>query len=139
LEKRAEQVLPGSEGGWGEGWGWGKVGEMTQTMYIHTNKWINNKKILKNKNLKNFIWIWELIVNRMWIGWVFWLGLVNVFLVNHRSISTACCCWLYSFQTLMSVKITPISVMVVSVQTYLESTGACVMMDSWHLKTWRLV
>jgi hypothetical protein len=32
LEKRAEQVLPGSEGSGGEG------GEMAQTMYAHMNK-----------------------------------------------------------------------------------------------------
>jgi hypothetical protein len=35
LEKRAEQVLPGSEGK--EGWG-GQGGEMAQTMYAHVNK-----------------------------------------------------------------------------------------------------
>jgi hypothetical protein len=39
LEIRAEQVLPGSEGGWGEkGRGRGQWGEMTQTMYAHVNK-----------------------------------------------------------------------------------------------------
>jgi hypothetical protein len=56
LEKRAEQVLPGSEEGMGgrgrgagegEGGDWGKKsggqrGEMAQTMYIHMNKCINN-------------------------------------------------------------------------------------------------
>jgi hypothetical protein len=39
LEKRAEQVLPGSGGG-GEvmgGRGQGRRGEMTQTMYVHMN------------------------------------------------------------------------------------------------------
>jgi hypothetical protein len=35
-EKRAEQVLPGSKGGWGEGRGQG--GEMAQTMYAYMNK-----------------------------------------------------------------------------------------------------
>jgi hypothetical protein len=34
LEIRAEQVLPGSEGG-GKG---GRCGKMTQVMYIHVNK-----------------------------------------------------------------------------------------------------
>jgi hypothetical protein len=39
LEKRAEQVLPGSEGLWrGEGGGRGQGGEMAQTMYAHVNK-----------------------------------------------------------------------------------------------------
>jgi hypothetical protein len=39
LEIRAEQVLPGSEGGRRrEGWGRGQGGEMTQTMYAHVNK-----------------------------------------------------------------------------------------------------
>jgi hypothetical protein len=33
LEKRAEQVLPGSEGHWG-----GQGEEMAQMMYAHTNK-----------------------------------------------------------------------------------------------------
>jgi hypothetical protein len=37
LEKRAEQVLPGSEGD-GEG------GEEAQTMYTHINKCINKQK-----------------------------------------------------------------------------------------------
>jgi hypothetical protein len=38
LEKRAEQVLPGSERcGGGEERGWGQGGEMTQTMYVHMN------------------------------------------------------------------------------------------------------
>jgi hypothetical protein len=40
LEKRAEQVLPGSkkvrEGGWGEGGE--QQGEMAQIMYAHINK-----------------------------------------------------------------------------------------------------
>jgi hypothetical protein len=45
LEKRAEQVLPGSEGGGGEGEGDRKKGrEMAQTMYTHMNKCINNQK-----------------------------------------------------------------------------------------------
>jgi hypothetical protein len=39
LEIRAEQVLPGSEGGSGEEGGRGRQGgEMTQTMYAHVNK-----------------------------------------------------------------------------------------------------
>jgi hypothetical protein len=38
LEIRAEQVLPGSEGGGRIGWGWGQGEEMTQTMYAHVNK-----------------------------------------------------------------------------------------------------
>jgi hypothetical protein len=40
LEKRAEQVLSGSEGRWGdrEGMGEGAEGEMAQTMYAHMNK-----------------------------------------------------------------------------------------------------
>jgi hypothetical protein len=38
LEKRAEQVLPGSEGDGGEKEGTGgKRGKMTQTMYAHMN------------------------------------------------------------------------------------------------------
>jgi hypothetical protein len=38
LEKRAEQVLHGSKGGWGRGrWGWGWRGEMASTMYTHMN------------------------------------------------------------------------------------------------------
>jgi U3 small nucleolar RNA-associated protein 14 len=47
LEKRAEHVLPGSKEGGGQG------REMVQTMYTHINKWINNKKINKDKD-KNF-------------------------------------------------------------------------------------
>jgi hypothetical protein len=46
LEKRAEQVLPGSEG-WvvvEEGGGGGQVVEMAQTMYAHMNKLVKNKK-----------------------------------------------------------------------------------------------
>jgi hypothetical protein len=38
LEKRAEQVLPGSEGVRGEGAGGGQRREMVQTMYAHMNK-----------------------------------------------------------------------------------------------------
>jgi hypothetical protein len=38
LKIRAEQVLPGSKGGWGEREGAGDGGEMTQTMYTHVNK-----------------------------------------------------------------------------------------------------
>jgi hypothetical protein len=39
LEIRAEQVLPGSEGGWGrEGGGRGQGGKMIQTMYAYVNK-----------------------------------------------------------------------------------------------------
>jgi hypothetical protein len=40
LEKRAEQVLPGSEAGGGEIQG--QRGEMAQIMYTHLNKCINN-------------------------------------------------------------------------------------------------
>jgi hypothetical protein len=40
LEKRAEQVLLGSE------WG-GQGREMSQTMYAHMNKWINKPKNIK--------------------------------------------------------------------------------------------
>jgi hypothetical protein len=39
LEIRAEQVLPGSEGG-GDERGQGMGGEMAQTMYAHVNKLI---------------------------------------------------------------------------------------------------
>jgi hypothetical protein len=42
LEKRAEQVLPGSKGEEREGWG--QEGEMAQTMYANTDKCINYKK-----------------------------------------------------------------------------------------------
>jgi hypothetical protein len=35
MEKRAEQVLPGREGGWGTGWGQGQEAEMTQIMYAY--------------------------------------------------------------------------------------------------------
>jgi hypothetical protein len=38
LEMRAEQVLPGREGGKGEGGGREQGVEMTQTMYAHVNK-----------------------------------------------------------------------------------------------------
>jgi hypothetical protein len=39
LELRAEQVLPGIEGGMGEKGGGGRQGgEMTQTMYAYVNK-----------------------------------------------------------------------------------------------------
>jgi hypothetical protein len=38
LEKRAEQVLPGSEEGEKRGRCWEKGGEMAQTMYPHMNK-----------------------------------------------------------------------------------------------------
>jgi hypothetical protein len=38
LEKRAEEVLPGSEGGGGEKDGVEAGGEMVQTMYPHMNK-----------------------------------------------------------------------------------------------------
>jgi hypothetical protein len=44
LEKRAEQVLPGREGGEGEREGAGAGGEMSQTMYAH-----RNIRIKKNK------------------------------------------------------------------------------------------
>jgi hypothetical protein len=51
LEKRAEQVLPGCEGGgeivvggWEAGWEGGRGGEVAQTMYTHMNKCINNNK-----------------------------------------------------------------------------------------------
>jgi hypothetical protein len=43
LEKRAEQVLPGS---WG--WGWGEV---AQTMYTHVSKCKNDKRKEKKKSL----------------------------------------------------------------------------------------
>jgi hypothetical protein len=48
LELRAEQFLPGSEGGEGgsrvgEGGGREKGGEMTQTLYAHMNKSKKNK------------------------------------------------------------------------------------------------
>jgi hypothetical protein len=35
---RAEQDLPGTERGEGEGWGRGQSGEMIQTMYAQVNK-----------------------------------------------------------------------------------------------------
>jgi hypothetical protein len=38
LEKRAEQGLPGSEGGGVRGRGQGQEGEMAQTIYAHMNK-----------------------------------------------------------------------------------------------------
>jgi hypothetical protein len=39
LEKKAEQVLSGSEGSWEEeGGGKGQGGEMAQTLYAHVNK-----------------------------------------------------------------------------------------------------
>jgi hypothetical protein len=38
LEKRAEQILPGSKGGWGEREGQGQGRKMVQTMYAHMNK-----------------------------------------------------------------------------------------------------
>jgi hypothetical protein len=38
LEIMAEQVLPGSEGGWEESGCRRQGGEMTQTMYAHVNK-----------------------------------------------------------------------------------------------------
>jgi hypothetical protein len=38
LEKRVEQVLPGSDGGGQGEEGGGQGGEMTQTMYTHVNK-----------------------------------------------------------------------------------------------------
>jgi hypothetical protein len=45
LEKRAEQVLPGSDGGWDKGKGSGGRGrEMAQTIYAHMNKCINDFK-----------------------------------------------------------------------------------------------
>jgi hypothetical protein len=42
LEKRAEQVLPGSEGRRKGKGGWEQGEEMTQTKYTHINKCINN-------------------------------------------------------------------------------------------------
>jgi hypothetical protein len=49
LEKRAEQVLPGSEEA-GE-----QRGKVAQTMYTHMNKCINNKKMfLKLKKKCSF-------------------------------------------------------------------------------------
>jgi hypothetical protein len=57
LEKRAEQILPGSEGGGGRERGQGAGGRNGQTMYVHLNKWINKQKekqgkfsTTKNKN-----------------------------------------------------------------------------------------
>jgi hypothetical protein len=38
LEKRAKQVLPGSEGGGGEEGGGEEEEEIAQTMYVHMNK-----------------------------------------------------------------------------------------------------
>jgi hypothetical protein len=38
LEIRAEQILPGSEGGGGERVEEGQGGEMNQTIYAHVNK-----------------------------------------------------------------------------------------------------
>jgi hypothetical protein len=38
LEIRAEQVLPGSKMGWGEGAGAGDERRNDQTMYAHVNK-----------------------------------------------------------------------------------------------------
>jgi hypothetical protein len=55
LEKRAEQVLPGSVGGRGR-WRQGAYsGEMAQTMCIHMNKCINNLKNFKSKNIYIFV------------------------------------------------------------------------------------
>jgi hypothetical protein len=52
LEKRAEQVLPGSEGVGGQG------GEMAQAMYTHMNKCINNKKRTGYSNILQFFkWV----------------------------------------------------------------------------------
>jgi hypothetical protein len=59
---KAEQDLPGTEGGTGgEGWGEGHGGEMTQTMYTHVNKRIIKKKEKKKKRT-----------------WVFW-GILHIF------------------------------------------------------------
>jgi hypothetical protein len=45
FEKKTEQVLPGSKGVGGRRTGGGvQGGEMTETMYTHMNKCINNKK-----------------------------------------------------------------------------------------------
>jgi hypothetical protein len=45
LEKKAEQILPGSEGIWGGGRGWrGWERMVAQIMHTHMNKCINNKK-----------------------------------------------------------------------------------------------
>jgi hypothetical protein len=38
LERSAEQVLCGNDGGWGEREGVGSGGEMAQTIYAHMNK-----------------------------------------------------------------------------------------------------
>jgi hypothetical protein len=38
LEKRAEQVLPGSKVGRGRGKGWRARGKMAQTLYAYMNK-----------------------------------------------------------------------------------------------------
>jgi hypothetical protein len=51
LEKRAEQVLPGSEGDGGKRRGWGAGGEMTQTVYAHMNKLINKPRNNKSELL----------------------------------------------------------------------------------------
>jgi hypothetical protein len=47
LEKIAEEVLPGKEGGWGKRAGLGQGGQMTQTMYAHMNKYIFLKKAVR--------------------------------------------------------------------------------------------
>jgi hypothetical protein len=49
LEKRAEQALPGTEGGGGAGV------MVAQTMYTHMNKCKNNKKKLKSVNTLFFV------------------------------------------------------------------------------------
>jgi hypothetical protein len=44
---KAEQDMPGTEGGRGaEGGGGGQGGEMTQTMYAHVNKRIKNNQFI---------------------------------------------------------------------------------------------
>jgi hypothetical protein len=50
LEKRAEQVLPGS-GEEGEGGREEREGEMAQTMYTHMNKCINKLKNFKRASI----------------------------------------------------------------------------------------
>jgi hypothetical protein len=68
LEKRTEQVLPGSKEAWGgEGGGREQEGEMAQTMYAHMNKWINNKKqYLKKTNQNNSLTV-KIMLRFLWM------------------------------------------------------------------------
>jgi hypothetical protein len=54
---RAEQDLPGTEGGRGEGWGRGQGGEMSQRMYAHVNK-LKKTYILRLKSTLHIILKW---------------------------------------------------------------------------------